>query len=151
MSGRSIESRLLDDGTTVRLVRGEDVPDAAWLQVRAEWGSLGRDVARELLVPLERFLARRAAFGALAKRSGLAVHLDDSLRGLVLKANEDQGKLRDARNGLTSLTKSDLAPRLEGGRFVRELRGFQERDLGRLLALAHGANFSVPGAGKTAV
>jgi len=33
----------------------------------------------------------------------------------------------------------------------RELRPFQMRDLQRLLALSHGANFSVPGAGKTTV
>ena len=33
----------------------------------------------------------------------------------------------------------------------RKLTDFQMRDLGRLLALANGANFSVPGAGKTTV
>lgn len=31
------------------------------------------------------------------------------------------------------------------------MKSFQERDLGRILALSHGANFSVPGAGKTTV
>ncbi|MCH8268973.1 MAG: DNA helicase, partial [Acidobacteria bacterium] len=44
-----------------------------------------------------------------------------------------------------------LPARLRGGRFKRELRPFQERDLAQLLALPHGANFSVPGAGKTSV
>jgi SNF2 family DNA or RNA helicase len=33
--------------------------------------------------------------------------------------------------------------------FQRELTEFQARDVARLLALRHGANFSVPGAGKT--
>lgn len=32
-----------------------------------------------------------------------------------------------------------------------DLTDFQERDLGKLLGLSHGANFSVPGAGKTRV
>ncbi|MEO9048350.1 MAG: DEAD/DEAH box helicase [Candidatus Dormiibacterota bacterium] len=36
-------------------------------------------------------------------------------------------------------------------RFIRELRSFQTRDLRKLLALPNGANFSVPGAGKTSV
>jgi SNF2 family DNA or RNA helicase len=36
-------------------------------------------------------------------------------------------------------------------RFGRALRDFQRRDLAKLLTLPHGANFSVPGAGKTAV
>jgi SAM-dependent methyltransferase len=38
-----------------------------------------------------------------------------------------------------------------GTRFSRRLRSFQIRDLGKLLALPNGSNFSVPGAGKTAV
>lgn len=33
----------------------------------------------------------------------------------------------------------------------RKLRNFQYRDLSRLLSMSHGANFSVPGAGKTTV
>lgn len=38
------------------------------------------------------------------------------------------------------------------GRFTRRtLRQFQLRDLAHVLALSHGANFSVPGAGKTSV
>jgi len=36
-------------------------------------------------------------------------------------------------------------------RFVRELKAFQIRDASKLLGLSHGANFSVPGAGKTTV
>ncbi len=42
------------------------------------------------------------------------------------------------------------ATKLAGG-WHAPLTPFQARDLGRLLALAHGANFSVPGAGKTRV
>ena len=39
-----------------------------------------------------------------------------------------------------------------GNRFRHDgLRPFQRRDLGHILSVSHGANFSVPGAGKTAV
>lgn len=38
-----------------------------------------------------------------------------------------------------------------GGGWHANLTGFQQRDLAKLLELAHGANFSVPGAGKTRV
>jgi hypothetical protein len=38
-----------------------------------------------------------------------------------------------------------------GGGWDAPLTDFQSRDLGKLLELAHGANFSVPGAGKTRV
>jgi hypothetical protein len=40
---------------------------------------------------------------------------------------------------------------LAESRFTRQLKDFQKRDLAKLLALDHGANFSVPGAGKTTV
>ena len=43
-----------------------------------------------------------------------------------------------------------LAPSLRGG-WAASFTDFQTRDLARLLELAHGANFSVPGAGKTRV
>jgi SNF2 family DNA or RNA helicase len=43
------------------------------------------------------------------------------------------------------------APSSLGGGWDAPLTDFQRRDLGKLLELAHGANFSVPGAGKTRV
>lgn len=51
-----------------------------------------------------------------------------------------------------SLADSEIVQRLEEIGFTkRALRDFQIRDLKRLLALQNGANFSVPGAGKTTV
>ncbi|MCA1219922.1 DEAD/DEAH box helicase [Streptomyces sp. 8L] len=38
-----------------------------------------------------------------------------------------------------------------GGDWCAELTGFQKRDIAHLLSMQHGANFSVPGAGKTRV
>jgi SNF2 family DNA or RNA helicase len=42
-------------------------------------------------------------------------------------------------------------PALLGGGWNAELTDFQRRDIAKLLDLSHGANFSVPGAGKTRV
>ncbi len=151
MSDRRIHVELLEDETAVRLLRGSDVPEEVWLQVRAEWGSSGRDVATKLIVPLERFLARRAAFRRLAQRTRVAVSLDENIKKLVKRANDDQLSLKQALDGLEPIDVGALSRRLTGGRFTRELLEFQNRDLGHLLALSHGANFSVPGAGKTTV
>ena len=50
------------------------------------------------------------------------------------------------------LPSSEITKKLSALGFTkRELRSFQIRDLKRLLALPNGANFSVPGAGKTTV
>ena len=58
-----------------------------------------------------------------------------------------------AKGTLTyALSEEEVQVRLKKAGFVkRELRPFQMRDLRRLLALENGANFSVPGAGKTTV
>ncbi len=59
-----------------------------------------------------------------------------------------------AAKGTLSLTisKEEISSRLIAAGFdKRELRDFQLRDLQRLLSLQNGANFSVPGAGKTTV
>lgn len=42
-------------------------------------------------------------------------------------------------------------PTLLGRGWTADLTSFQRRDIARLLSLSHGANFSVPGAGKTRV
>lgn len=45
----------------------------------------------------------------------------------------------------------EIKERLLSFGFIRELRPFQLRDVKRLISLSNGANFSVPGAGKTTV
>lgn len=72
----------------------------------------------------------------------------DRLRRFV----EDTKAAQSSKSQLTvSLTPGEIAERLEQLGFIRRLRDFQLRDLSHLLALPHGANFSVPGAGKTTV
>jgi SNF2 family DNA or RNA helicase len=50
--------------------------------------------------------------------------------------------------GVDDIAPEDL-PRLLGAAWVAPLTPFQRRDIAKLLSLRHGANFSVPGAGKT--
>jgi SNF2 family DNA or RNA helicase len=148
----SISFTLGQGDTVVHIHREEGVSEATWLQVRAEAETGGRNVSSELVVSLERFLARRAALSRISKGAGIKLRLDDRLREVVLCANQDQSRLLTAANDEPApLRPDELAARLEGGRFQRELRTFQSRDLSHLLSLSHGANFSVPGAGKTTV
>ena len=50
-----------------------------------------------------------------------------------------------------AISTEEIETRLEKAGFIRKLKPFQLRDLQRLLSLENGANFSVPGAGKTTV
>ncbi len=53
--------------------------------------------------------------------------------------------------GTADVEEGDLAAELAAAGFHRSLRPFQIENLSRLLHLPHGADFSVPGAGKTTV
>ena len=72
------------------------------------------------------------------------------------KIQEFLAEVKKARKSINTITatlsEEEIADKLlEAGFTKRTLKTFQIRDLRHLLALPHGANFSVPGAGKTTV
>ncbi|MEX2692387.1 SNF2-related protein [Rhizobium mongolense] len=72
----------------------------------------------------------------------------DRLKVFIREAKE----ARTFKNNLSAaLSDQEIQSRLQQLGFKRILRSFQLRDISRLLSLPHGANFSVPGAGKTTV
>lgn len=74
---------------------------------------------------------------------------DGKLRTFVAQIR----KTREMRSQITqALTADEIEASLRTMGFTkRKLRDFQLRDISHLLALSNGANFSVPGAGKTTV
>lgn len=123
------------------------------------WRALGRNLAPgqatesggRIHLPLERLLAGRSWLAEALTTHDCAADFDDRCRALL--AQEDQERQQVAQLLQSGSPPSeDVEDLLAGSRFTRrELKDFQLRDLGHLLALANGANFSVPGAGKTTV
>ncbi len=135
----------------VEVRRTAGVPDALWSQVLAHWGATGNRPNQRTSVPQHRFLADLAWLPPALRRAGVGVTWDDRARELVSVTGSERGQLSAARRTIP-LDENTVRARLAGTRFDPDvLRPFQLRDLRRLLALQHGANFSVPGAGKTAV
>ena len=61
-------------------------------------------------------------------------------------------KVQEAQGSLTlTVTEEEVRSRLRALGFTRDLKWFQVRDIRHLLSIQNGANFSVPGAGKTTV
>ncbi|MFB6710828.1 DEAD/DEAH box helicase [Streptomyces sp. NPDC056358] len=97
----------------------------------------------------------------LVSLNELATWLHDGVEWEETLANLVNGVLDDAATAESSLhrdggeTGSAVAPEdlntLLGRGWIADLTTFQRRDIARLLSLRHGANFSVPGAGKTRV
>ncbi|MEV6873977.1 DEAD/DEAH box helicase [Amycolatopsis sp. NPDC051128] len=130
--------------------RDSRVPDNFWAQLREIWGYDG-DPARRVRVPLSRFRANLKWLRPACQRYGVGIDWDPQVVALVRKATEERQQLDKVVGSVAGLTVDEVEARLAGSRFRRLLKQFQLRDLGRLLALPNGANFSVPGAGKTTV
>lgn len=135
----------------VQASRLGQVPQGFWLRLISEWGADGDKPGQQIDLPLERLLSHMGWLRAACQRYGVGIEWQDELKNLVRQTREQRKLLDGSLADASPLDPAEVAERLAAGRFSRDLRTFQLRDLGRLLALANGANFSVPGAGKTTV
>ena len=137
--------------TTVLAERTSGVPDTFWHKLQAEWGTSGRQPGVSVDVAISVFLTRLNWLASYCRRYHVQIDWRGDARALVGRRQENRRLLREALQRENTVDSQAVLDELEGGRFVRTLKSFQLRDLTQLLALAHGANFSVPGAGKTSV
>ena len=140
-----------EGSATVGISRGPGVPDVLWLKVQTEWGTDGRSPGTGITAPVSVFLSRLDWLAPYCRQHGVRVEWRGTARGLVERHLSDSRLLDSALESLTLIGETEITGALAASRFARDLRSFQIRDLGRLLALANGANFSVPGAGKTSI
>lgn len=128
-----------------------DVPSGFWLKLISEWGSAGQRPGYQITLPLERLLSNMGWLRTACQRYGVGIESSPDLTTILQQTRAQARLLQIALNAPQPLTDAQVAERLDGTRFGRALRPFQTRDLGHLLGLSNGANFSVPGAGKTTV
>lgn len=143
---------MLDSGRRVEVRRSEEVSDDFWRLVRAEWGQSGHRPSVAIYVPIESFASRNRWLLPACKAHGVGIQWDAATLEVLRTHRAEARRLPEIRQTHPSLEREEaLARAAASGRFRRALKDFQERDLAKLLALDHGANFSVPGAGKTTV
>lgn len=139
------------DPPLAHLTRDADVPDDLW-------ASLGRNIAQDtrlnsqddaIAVPVQHLLAKRTWLAEVLTTYRCALAPSPELVQLLDRHASEKAEVEELlANGVDSIEFDGV---LDGSRFTRELRPFQKRDLAHLLTISHGANFSVPGAGKTSV
>lgn len=78
------------------------------------------------------------------------LRIGDTLRARLQAMAEDR-RARETAINLPLADPAELQSELEAAGFKRRLKGFQLDNLCRIAILPHGADFSVPGAGKTTV
>ncbi|MDX2293994.1 MULTISPECIES: DEAD/DEAH box helicase [Streptomyces] len=105
-------------------------------------------------VDLEEFLAQLTLLRHWHDPAGVffAPDLKDLTEGSVRDSQAVEARLQAGSRGepavLGEVTPAEV-PGLLGPGWEAPLTSFQQRDIAKLLSLTHGANFSVPGAGKT--
>ncbi|MCD0443966.1 SNF2-related protein [Glycomyces sp. A-F 0318] len=108
--------------------------------------------ATTLEVELDDLLANLAALAGWPDKAG--VEWAPTLKALVTDSASDaqrvSKRLDPATDDADSVDPPEV-PDLLGPDWTGPLTPFQQRDVAKLLSLRHGANFSVPGAGKTRV
>jgi len=82
------------------------------------------------------------------KRESAEMKLDDFAKKLIAEIVSDRKSIQE-KALFVDIDEAELDSLLKKSGFSRNLKDEQKRDALRLLKLRHGANFSVPGAGKT--
>lgn len=142
----------VEGGRRIEVRRSEGVSDDFWRLVRAEWGQNGHRPSIAIYVPIEEFASRNRWLLPACKAHKVGIQWDEPTLAVIRERRAESKRLPEIRRTTPTLTVDEARTRALGtGRFLRSLKSFQERDLAKLLALDHGANFSVPGAGKTTV
>ncbi len=132
--------------------RSPEVPDDLWYAIPVNLGpGVTKSPSEHFNVPIERLLSGRRWLSDACRRHDVGVRLDEATSSFLERAHSEQNVVRSLLGGGAAKAPAVRHTARAGGRFTRRLMPFQERDLAKLLTLDHGANFSVPGAGKTTV
>jgi SNF2 family DNA or RNA helicase len=95
-------------------------------------------------------LSIAARLSDLRRRFGFQIDYSPEARQQLVRFREEYGALRAVPSPFV-VTEETVQQKLGEHGFVRDLKGPQRRDIVNMGAKRNGANFSVPGAGKTTV
>lgn len=135
----------------VILERAERADPGAWARLHEAFsrGIVGGTHARAE-VRADVFLAEVEVLREVRSLYGQQVNFGTTLEGQLRSLAADR-RVREASLLQPAGDPEDLKEELKAAGFLRELKDFQLKNLENILRLPHGADFSVPGAGKTTV
>ncbi len=145
------------EGTAV-IHRNSEMPSLAWLELqRSSREQGGAAVAGDSVeIPWHGFLAMTQVLRHLQKRYGFRSAYTNEARDRLFTYVREANDLRSVQNGqeLHTLSTHELTELLISNGWDTDQRSLtteQVRDARGMLQLSNGANFSVPGSGKTTV
>jgi len=145
---------LQEDPSLVLIVRSREVPSELWSSIGRNMvqGNITRSDATAITIPVDRFLAARTWLGQTLVAYHCDIEFDEATQAILARSDAEGREVEAALDDLiVPMLDEELRELLARSRFQRDLRDFQLRDLAKIISLSHGANFSVPGSGKTTV
>ena len=144
--------RLSLEGAALQVTaRAQGIALDEWYRVSLLLAGETPPLTEPLIVDADRFLRERIALQGLLRELNIGLEADDGIRQLLTRSRDDQRALTQAMRRAVEPTPAPEPNQDNGRELRRELRVFQQRDFNILANLPHGANFSVPGSGKTTV
>jgi SNF2 family DNA or RNA helicase len=136
--------------------RGDGNFDANWERINSsalKLNPIAQIYQNRIVLPWYQILYLIREYIPLQKQLGFIFKTDDSSKELLNAFIETIKTTRAAREGrILTLSSNEIEAELNARGFTkRALRSFQVRDVAKLISIQSGANFSVPGAGKTTV
>ncbi|MFE2061618.1 DEAD/DEAH box helicase [Streptomyces sp. NPDC059467] len=140
-----------DDSRTRVVLRTTDQYRQDLVQLAARFRTGGQLGPLSASVALDALLADLPALSSWPDPAGVewAPELRKLVAGVVKDSTLVEERLADS--GASAEVAAGDVVNLLGDTWKEDLNTFQRRDIAKLLSLGHGANFSVPGAGKTRV
>ena len=96
-----------------------------------------------VIIPLEKFLVQKGWFNSVWAPLGGGLEYNDETKTLLQKGISEFENFKQRLEGNLKVVKNSLST------YTRPLTSFQIDNINNLLSMPSGANFSVPGAGKT--
>ncbi|MDX6287743.1 MAG: hypothetical protein QOG53_3228 [Frankiales bacterium] len=130
----------------------EQIDDVLWYRLSLIVADEAPRPGQPMVIRPERLVRERLALRGVLAEEGVGLGADDAVGDLLRRSQDDDRAIHNAMAGAELEDDPiDEPEQPDAPDVVRELRDFQIRDLDVLRRLRHGANFSVPGAGKTTV
>jgi len=146
----------LSETGEARVSATSDAPDVHWSATLEALMRFDKDIevrGRQLHTEWRIILAAAMALADARRFFGVTFTYNEEARVQLRQYKKERDHIEQCRAQVNlRISEQELLANLPLAGFTkRELRSYQLRDLSKVIGLAHAANFSVPGAGKTTV
>ncbi|WP_122770715.1 DEAD/DEAH box helicase [Pseudomonas viridiflava] len=138
--------------------RGEGVGTNIWLRLRShaqDAESASRVSSHQIVLSWPAALTVLREASSLQQKHGFIFDVDETSADRIQRFMDQHSNVVNVSGSISELmAEEDILSKLEGLGWrtdTHKLKPYQLKNLQKLLALSNGANFSVPGAGKTTV